>query len=72
MKTQSHALHESGIGPTLPTWASQPVGSYLRHTGRGADVVAEAAFDPNPTSRQRAVSRRPVRSVSIESAPGAG
>ena len=36
----------SGIGPTQPTWAVQQVGSYLGYTGRGASVVAKAAFDP--------------------------
>jgi hypothetical protein len=39
----------SGIGPTQPTWAVQQVGSYLGYTGRGAGVVAKAAFDPEPT-----------------------
>jgi hypothetical protein len=36
----------SGVGPTLPTWALQQVGSYLRHTGRDANIVAVAALDP--------------------------
>src|SRR5258707_586240 len=33
-------------GPTLPSSAVQQVGSYLRCTGRSADVVGKAAFDP--------------------------
>jgi hypothetical protein len=32
--------------PTLPTWAVQQVGSYLRYTGHHANVVATAAYDP--------------------------
>jgi hypothetical protein len=27
------AVHESAIGPRLPTWALQQVGSYLGYTG---------------------------------------
>jgi len=34
------------FGPTLPTLALQQVGSYLRYTGRDANIVAEAALDP--------------------------
>jgi hypothetical protein len=34
------------IGPTLPTWTLQQVGSYPGYTGRDANVVAKAAFDP--------------------------
>jgi hypothetical protein len=37
----------AAYGPTQPTWAVQQVGSYLGYTGRGAGVVAKAAFDPN-------------------------
>jgi hypothetical protein len=37
------------FGPTLPTWALQQVVSYLGYTGRDANVVAEAAFDPMQT-----------------------
>ncbi len=40
------AVHESGSGLTLTTWVVQQVGSYLGYTGRGAGVVAKAAFDP--------------------------
>ena len=36
----------AGNGPTLPSLAMQQVGSYLGYTGRDANVVAEAAFDP--------------------------
>jgi len=39
----------SGPGPTLPTWALQQVGGYLRYTGRAANIVAEAARDPERT-----------------------
>ena len=39
----------SGLGPTQPTWAVQQVVGYLGYTGRGAGVVAKAAFDPEPT-----------------------
>jgi hypothetical protein len=39
----------SESGPTQPTWAVQQVGSYLGYTGRGAGVVAKAAFDPQQT-----------------------
>src|SRR6266481_8105677 len=41
----------SVIGPTLPTWALQQVGSYLGYTGRDANVVAKAALDPFRRSR---------------------
>src|SRR6266478_6688849 len=34
------------LGPTLPTWALQQVGSYLGYTGRDPNVVAKAALDP--------------------------
>jgi hypothetical protein len=40
-------LSSSEFGPRLPTWALQQVGSYLGYTGRDANVVAEAALDPN-------------------------
>ena len=40
----------SVLGPRLPSWAADQVGSYLRHTGRAANVVATAAFDPTPTT----------------------
>ena len=33
-------------GPTLSTCAGPQVGSYLRYTGREADIPAEAAHDP--------------------------
>ena len=36
----------SACGPRLPRWAEDQVGSYLRYTGRAANVVATAAFDP--------------------------
>jgi len=39
----------SGIGPRLPTWALQQVDGYLRYTGRGTNIVAEAARDSSPT-----------------------
>jgi hypothetical protein len=34
----------SGLGPTLTTWASQQVVGYLGYTGRDANVVAKAAL----------------------------
>jgi hypothetical protein len=37
-------------GPPLPTWAVRQVGSYLRYTGRDANIVAEAALDPKPSA----------------------
>jgi hypothetical protein len=37
----------TGFGPTLPTWALQQVVSYLRYTGRDANLTAKAARDPN-------------------------
>src|SRR5260370_21120837 len=37
------------LGPTLPTWAPQQGGCYPGYTGRDANFVAEAAFDPNRT-----------------------
>jgi len=40
------AVHESGSGPTLPIFAVQQVVGYLGYTGRAADVVATAAYDP--------------------------
>ena len=43
------ALHMSLPGPTLPTFAVQQVVGYLGYTGRAADVVATAAYDPEET-----------------------
>jgi len=42
----------SGIGPTLPTLASQQVGGYLKYGGRGAEVIAKAAPDPLRTLKK--------------------
>src|SRR5215470_1759323 len=42
-------------GPKLPTLAVKQVGSYLRYSGRSADVVATAALDP---IRSRSVKTR--------------
>ena len=39
----------AALGPTLPTWALQQVGSYLGYTGRDPNVVAKAAPDPLQT-----------------------
>jgi hypothetical protein len=39
----------SQSGPSLPTLPVPQVGSYLGWTGRDANVVAKAAFDPEPT-----------------------
>src|SRR5215472_16883660 len=39
----------TAFGPTRTTWALQQVVRYLRHTGHGADAVAEAARDPQQT-----------------------
>src|SRR5258707_13610317 len=39
-------LLATALGPTLPTWALQQVGSYPGYTGRDANVVAKAAFGP--------------------------
>ncbi len=36
----------AACGPTLPTWAVRQVGSYLRHNGYEANVVARAALGP--------------------------
>jgi Activator of Hsp90 ATPase homolog 1-like protein len=44
------ALHMSPCGPSLPTWTVQQVGSYLRYTGRDANVVQTAARDPERSS----------------------
>jgi hypothetical protein len=41
----------TAIDPTVPTWALQQVGSYPGYTGRDANVVAKAAFDPERKSR---------------------
>ena len=43
----------SGCGPTLPTWALQQVVGYRGYSARDANVVAEAALDPEQTSRPR-------------------
>ncbi len=43
------APHESGNGPTLPTWALQQVVSYLRYCGRADRTAALAVFDPQRT-----------------------
>jgi len=47
----SSLLHllAAGVGPTLPTWTVPQVGSYLRYTGRDANVVQTAARDPKPS-----------------------
>ncbi len=49
----------AAIGPTLPTWAPRQVGSYLGYTGRNANIVAEAALDPqltfSATTRERII-----------------
>jgi hypothetical protein len=36
-------------GPTLPTWAVQQVGGYLRYSDHSANVATKAAHDPNRT-----------------------
>jgi hypothetical protein len=36
--------------PTLPTWSVQRVGSYLRYSGRDANVTSTAARDPKVSS----------------------
>src|SRR5260370_25923189 len=54
MNREVHVRFCEGLGvkfprptrPTLPTWAVQPVGSYLGYTGRDGDVVVTAAHDP--------------------------
>jgi hypothetical protein len=43
-------VHESGDGPTLPTWALQQVVGYRGYSGRDANAVAEAALDPKETN----------------------
>ena len=40
------ACRMSESGPTLPTRAWQQVVGYPGHSGRDANVVAEAALDP--------------------------
>ena len=44
-------------GPTLPTSTVPQVGSYLRYTGRDANVVQTAARDPFETSHDAHLSR---------------
>ena len=39
----------ASYGPTLPTCALQQVGSYLGYISGDADIVAEAAHDPQET-----------------------
>jgi hypothetical protein len=34
-----HCAPQESVGPTLPTWALQQVGSYLGYTGHGVDVI---------------------------------
>src|SRR5215470_3358946 len=53
--------------PTLPTLAVQRVGSYLGHTGRAANVVATAAFDPIRTSARKRLfqPRRELKTLCI-------
>jgi hypothetical protein len=43
-----HAIRDffDSIGPTLPTWALQQVGSYLENAGRDAEVAETVARDP--------------------------
>ena len=56
-------------GPTLPTWTVPQVGSYLRYTGRDANIVAEAALDPKrcaPGSWQRIGGASPPRGRSSQ------
>ena len=45
VRQRSIALITFSWSPT--TWALQQVGSYPGYTGRDANVVAKAAFDPN-------------------------
>jgi hypothetical protein len=37
----------TAVGPTLPTWACNKIGSYLGYTGRGPNALGKAALDPN-------------------------
>jgi len=46
------------IGPTLSTFAVQQVVGYLGHTGRAADVVVTAAYDPKPPFVQASSCKR--------------
>jgi hypothetical protein len=39
-------VHSSELGPTLPTWAVQQIGSYRWYTGRDVNALGKAAFDP--------------------------
>ncbi len=48
-------IGEVPVGPTLPTWALQRVGSYREYTGRGANVVRKAARDPYASRNVREV-----------------
>jgi hypothetical protein len=43
------------LGPTLPTLALQQVGSYLRHNGHEANVVARAALVASGEQERRMV-----------------
>jgi hypothetical protein len=56
----SCAVRESEVGPGLPTYALQQVGSYLGYTGRAANVATKAAHDPQLTC----VALSPRRSAS--------
>src|SRR6516164_955804 len=55
MNREVHVRFCEGLGvkfpgptrPSLPTWATQQVGSYLGNTGHAASVVAMAALDPH-------------------------
>jgi hypothetical protein len=38
------------LGPVLPAFAAQQVGSYLAYSGRGGNAFGKAARDPRQTS----------------------
>jgi hypothetical protein len=54
----------NNIGPTRTTWALQQIVGYLGYSGRDADVVATAVWDPQATSAMLMLPRlyKPTRS----------
>src|SRR5258707_5324330 len=59
----------AAFGPTLPTWALQQVGSYLRHTGRDANIVAVAALAPKLPSTASQFRNAPTPTARAKASP---
>jgi len=60
---------EAAHGPTLPTWAVQQVGGYLRYTGRDGNVVAKTARDPKLPSAASQFRNAPTPTARAKASP---